>query len=330
MRLFQRILLIPLFLVWLCVNFPLEARSDPPLVIPTWVSPFKDVNYVPNGHNPRQVLDLFVPDQAHSINHLSPVPLIIWIHGGGWRSGYKTDGGGLMSCLLRAGFAVASIEYRLTPEANFPAQVNDVKAAVRFLRANAEKYHLNAHKIGAIGMSAGGHLVAILGTTSGAPSEKTLEGNLGNNQVSSDVQAVSDWSGPIDFLTVNKQAAHFQTADFIKQVMREFLGDDPEKIPSRAKEASPASYAKKGNPPFLIVHGDKDELVPYAQAQDFFHVLKAKQVPVSFFTVVGGGHGTGDIGPAVQVTIDFFSDVLCGSKAAFLSDKSKFPSALQE
>jgi len=235
-----------------------------------------------------------------------------------------------MACLLRSGFAVASIEYRLTPEANFPAQVNDVKAAVRFLRANALKYHIDPHKFGAIGMSAGGHLVAILGTTSGAPSAKTLEGNLGNDHVSSAVQAVSDWAGPIDFLTVNKQAAHFETADFIKKVMREFLGDDPAKIPSLAREASPASHAQKGNPPFLIVHGDKDELVPYAQAQDFFHVLKAKQVPVSFFTVAGGGHGTGDIGPAIQITIDFFSDVLCGSKAAFLSDKSKFASSLQD
>jgi acetyl esterase/lipase len=323
----RRILFLSFVIFALYVNFPREVDADPPLELPNGVTAYRDVNYVPGGHNPRQALDLFVPDKANSINKMDPVPLIIWIHGGGWRSGDKSDGDSIMAVLLGYGFAVASIDYRLTNEANYPAQVFDSKAAVRFLRANAAKFHVDPGKFGALGMSAGGHLVSILGTTPGA---KILEGNLGNNNVPSNVQAVASWCGVIDFSTINQQAAQLKAVSFIRQVVREFLGDDPEKVGARAKEASPVSYVGKGNPPFLIVHGNKDELVPYAQAQEFFNLLKGKGVPVSFFTVKGGGHGSGDFGPALQVTADFFAATLCGSKAAFLSDKTKFASSLQD
>lgn len=154
---------------------------------------YPDLSYVNDGNNAHK-LDLYVPNGA-----ASPVPLIVFIHGGGWQSGDKQLGPNSYPLrYARSGYAVASINYRLSDEAIFPAQIYDTKAAIRWLRANAAQYNLDATRIGAWGPSAGGHLASLLGTSNDVTD---LEGTLGGNtQHSSRVQAVVDWYGPIDFL----------------------------------------------------------------------------------------------------------------------------------
>lgn len=151
-------LLLPALLV-VAVLAPLDATAQPRPQTPAGVKAHRDLEYVPNGHE-RNKLDLFVPEKADG-----PLPLIIWIHGGGWQNGSKDGCPPLRAGYTERGYAVASINYRLSGHATFPAQIEDCKAAIRFLRANAEKYNIDPNRIGVWGASAGGHLVALLGTT---------------------------------------------------------------------------------------------------------------------------------------------------------------------
>jgi acetyl esterase/lipase len=213
-----------------------------------------------------------------------PRPAVVFVHGGGWRSGTRKING--VSWLPKHGYVVASVEYRLLGEAKFPAQITDCKAAVRYLRANAKKYGIDPDHIGACGSSAGGHLVALLGTSGG---EKTLEGTDGDLSVSSKVQAVCDIFGPAD-LTVKKgpdKTVKAFSALFGKNTP---AGVDP------LKWASPVTYVSKDDPPFLIIHGDKDNTVPYSQSEILLKALKDAGVPAELITVKNGGHGLGNLG----------------------------------
>jgi acetyl esterase/lipase len=195
-------------------------------------------------------LNLFVPRHGPG-----PFPLIIWFHGGGWRNG------GYGSCPPlhwgRTDYAFASVEYRLSGVAKFPAQIIDSKAAVRWLRANAAKYRLDGDRIGVWGGSAGGHLVALLGT-SGATRRFDAGDNLAT---SSAVQAVCDFYGPTDLLAWGK------TTGFEPTVLKEFLGGQILDVPEKVVAASPLTYIGPGMPPFLIVHGAEDRTVPPAQGE---------------------------------------------------------------
>jgi acetyl esterase/lipase len=173
----------------------------------------KNVPYVEGGHS-RQVLDLYLPDQPSE----KPWPVVIWIHGGAWMGGSRVNPP--IMALLQKGIAVASIDYRFSQDAIWPAQSYDCKAAVRFLRAHADKYHLDADRFGVGGDSAGGHLAAFVGTSGDVA---TMEGDLGNTNVSSQVQAVLDWFGPTDLLVMGEQAG---PNSFIKH-------DDPNSPESR-------------------------------------------------------------------------------------------------
>ncbi len=163
-----------------------SAQQQPKL--PDGVKAMRNLEYVPGGHE-RQKLDLYLPEKADG-----PLPVIVWVHGGGWQKGSKDNSPGIF--LAAKGFAVASVGYRLSQHALFPAQIEDCKAAIRWLRANAKKYNFDPDHVGAWGGSAGGHLVALLGTTGGM---KELEGKDGNLDQSSKVQCVLDWYGPTDF-----------------------------------------------------------------------------------------------------------------------------------
>src|SRR5260370_39954354 len=156
---------------------------------PEGTKSLRDLEYVKGGHE-RQKLDLYLPEKSDD-----PLPLIIWIHGGAWMAGSKENPPGIE--LLKRGYALASINYRLSQHAKFPAQLEDCKAAIRWLRANATTYHLDPDRIGVWGASAGGHLVALLRTTGDV---KELEGEEGNPQQSSGGQSVVDWFGPTDIL----------------------------------------------------------------------------------------------------------------------------------
>jgi acetyl esterase/lipase len=244
------------------------------------VKALRDLEYVKGGHE-RQKLDLYLPKTA-----TGPMPVVVWIHGGAWRAGSKNGCPGLF--LTAKGFAVASINYRLSQHAVFPAQIEDCKAAIRWLRANAKKYQLDPDHIGVWGASAGGHLVALLGTTGGL---KELEGKEGNFDQSSKVQCVIDWFGPTDFRNISEGRGNDP-----KSVLGQLFGGAPNKMKEKAALASPLAHVHKGCPPFLIMHGDKDRTVALAQSEMLAEALKKVDVPVTLVKLAGAGHG----GPAFR------------------------------
>jgi acetyl esterase/lipase len=224
-------------------------------------------------------------------------PIIIWIHGGGWYSGTKESSPLLP--LVQEGYAIASIDYRLSTEAPFPAQIGDCKAAVRWVRSNAAHYHLAPNRIGVIGFSAGGHLAALLGTSGGVAA---LEGNEGNPGVSSRVQAVVDGFGPSDFVSMDREwSARGDAAPGLppyhgqlkpREALAALLGGPVESKLDLAKEASPLTYVNAGNPPFLILHGDHDQTVPISQSVTLTNALKQAGVPVELEIAPNAGHGS--------------------------------------
>ena len=230
--------------------------------------------------NSRQMLDLYLPLKPEGR------PLVVWIHGGAWRKGSKENLP--MTWLLHEGYALASLNYRLTDEAKFPAQAHDCKGAIRWLRANAKRFGYDASKIGIAGSSAGGHLVALLGTSAGV---KELEGDVGGNlNHSSRVQAVIDFYGPTDLLAMVDQPSRMDRSgpDCPEALL---IGGTVKEHPDKARAASPATYVSADDPPHLIYQGDKDVLVPWQQSTTFHDRLKAAGVSSDLVMVKGGGHG---------------------------------------
>lgn len=259
---------------------------------------YRNLSYVAGSHNPNQTLDLILPQTDNA----GALPVVLWIHGGGWWGGDKRAVAPV-KCLLRAGFAVATINYRLSDEAKFPAQIYDCKAAVRWLRANANTYHLKTDRIGAWGASAGGHLVALLGASNGVPD---LEGKGGNPNQSSSVQAVCDWYGPSNLVTLEEQLRQINGQPLVSKMLSELLGGPVHSNLEKAKAASPLTYVSKNSAAFLIVHGDDDHMVPIAQSEELLQALKGKGKSACLFVVKGGRHGfPNDIEPA-QMAAAFF------------------------
>jgi len=214
----------------------------------------------------------------------TPMPAVLWIHGGGWSGG--SHKGNRAASLAAKGYFTASIEYRLSGEAIWPVQIEDCKLGVRWLRANAAKYNVNPNRIGCWGSSAGGHLVACLGTMD----DPKFEGTGGYAGVSSRVQAVVDYCGPTDFTEGSGGVQGAKEGEDSKAPLGLFGAPFKEK-PALWKDGSPLIYVKAGNPPFLIVHGDKDKTVPVAHGEKLAAALKKAGVPVQFIVVKGGGHG---------------------------------------
>jgi acetyl esterase/lipase len=244
--------------------WPLAGRADD--------KTFKDLAYGPSDANK---LDLYLPEKADA-----PTPLIVWVHGGGWQQGDKKGGPALP--FVAKGYAVASINYRLSKEATYPAQIEDCKAAVRYLRANAKKYNLDPDRFGAWGGSAGGHLVALLGT---AGDVKELEGKGDNLDVSSRVQAVCDWFGPTDLAQMG--GSHDKPDSPEAKLIGGPLQDNKDKV----AKANPIIYVTKTAAPFLIMHGDQDKTVPPSQSDLLNEALKKAGVETSYEVVKGAGHG---------------------------------------
>ncbi|MDB9823295.1 alpha/beta hydrolase [Deltaproteobacteria bacterium] len=212
-------------------------------------------------------LDIYLPNEGKGL-----FPLIVFVHGGGWSSGDKASL--LLGAVLKAldhGYAVVSVNYRLTIEASFPAQINDVKAAIRWIRANADTYGFNPDSIAAWGDSAGGHLVALLGTSGGI---KDFEDpDLGNIEESSRIQAVVDWFGPIDLLAMDEQhrESGLGNANHGKETSPEsrLFGKQIANIPELVDSANPETYITIDDPAFIIQHGTKDKSVPVQQSINF-------------------------------------------------------------
>lgn len=306
----RRRLFFSLFAALLCAPSVFAQRPEVPRRegprLPPGVRVLRDIEYVPGGGKSRS-LDLYLPEQPGA-----PRPLVVWIHGGAWKSGTKD--GNPAARLLEAGFASASVEYRLSQEAVFPAQIEDCKAAIRFLRANAAKYGIDPARIGVWGASAGGHLVALLGTAGDA---KEFERGA-NAGVSSRVQAVCDWFGPANLLTMGVQSGPESRLqhDAPNSPESQLVGGPVQELKDKARAASPLTYVSTDDPPFLIMHGDRDPVVPFAQSQELHDALQRAGVESRLHVIQGGGHGgAGFNAPEVQAMIrEFFTRHLLAPK----------------
>ncbi len=272
-------------------------RNAPKL--PEGTKALRNVAYVTNGHE-RQKLDLFIPPGA-----TNPLPLIIWVHGGAWLGGSKDQCPALP--YLQKGYAVASLNYRLSQHAIFPAQLEDCKAAVRWLRAHAKEHNLDPNRFAAWGASAGGHLAALLGTA-GDVTKFDVGANL---EVSSRVQAVVDFFGPTDLTRMAQDALPSSRIDHDAPDAPEakLIGGPVQENKDKCAAANPITYVDKSNPPFLIMHGNKDDLVPYQQSELLRDALLKTGVPVTFKLVEGAGHGFGGADIDRQVAA-FFAEQL--------------------
>jgi acetyl esterase/lipase len=282
----------------------------------------RDLQYADYGQNLTLDLDLYLPTNTEPE---SP-PVLVYIHGGGWFEGSKIDCPG--STFVQHGYAVACVDYRLAtaacaPDTVFPAQMHDVKAAIRWLRQHADTYGYDADHMGAIGQSSGGHLAALLGVSDGAAD---LEGTT-NPGASSAVQAVVDWYGPVDVTqgpmvfeddpcltnigalseTYGGEAVPYFYWTYAWGV---FLGGsltDPATL-AQATQATPLTYIDANDPPFLIMHGELDGMVPIEQSELLADALRAAGVDVTFIRLPHAGHGYG--GPDDPVLPEFLTPTL--------------------
>ena len=263
---------------------------------PEGVDVLRDITFATVDEQKLQ-LDLYRPKEA-----TGKLPVVVWVHGGGWKNGSKDRCPA--AWLATHGFAVASIDYRLTHQAQWPAQIDDCRAAVRWLRENAGTLNLNPDRIGAWGSSAGGHLVALLGTLDAQGSQKT----------SSQVQAVCDWFGPTDLLTMppNTISETRTEADIAESNGAKLLGSTVRDVPELAKQASALYQVSKDDPPFLIMHGEKDPGVPLSQSQRLHEKLLTAGAQSKLQVVTGAGHGGKEFqtSEAKQLVLDFFSKTL--------------------
>ena len=255
----------------------------------------QDLSYVPGSKNKYQKLDLYLPPGSAPKNGF---PLIIQFHGGAWTTGDKRAVI-LLPAFIKAGFAVASVDYRLVSELRFPAQIYDVKAAVRFLRSISKQKGIDPDRFGAIGGSSGGHLAALLGASNGVAS---LEGNLGNAGQSSSISAVCELAGPSNFFSLDlpqrylpkngvllKPSMHLYP-DSSTTLTKKLLGATAKEAPDKARLASPVCWVSKSTAPFLIIHGEKDSAVPLSQSVELTTILKQNNVPVTLVVVPGAEH----------------------------------------
>jgi acetyl esterase/lipase len=264
-----------------------QPRPSGPKV-PDGTAVEKDVAY---GSHERHKLDVYTPKGD------GPFPLVVWVHGGAWLGGSKADGGPALK-LLEHGYVVASTNYRLSQHAVFPAQIEDCKAALRHLRENAQKYKIDPDRVGVWGASAGGHLVALLGTSGDV---KELDG-VKDAKTSSRVQCVVDWFGPTDLTKMKEQTTVKGPIDHDAADAPEakLIGGAVPRNQEKARKANPIEYVTTDDPPFLIVHGDQDPLVPVGQSEILAAALKAAKVECELVVLKGAKHGGPEFNTADQ------------------------------
>jgi len=254
-----------------------------------WNPTYSDVDYVGDG-NTKQMLDIYIPTGV-----TTPTGTIVHIHGGAFMMGSKgVSEQPSFQYFFDNGYVCVDINYRLSTDSLWPAQVHDCKAAIRYLKANAALYHIDTCKIGVIGESAGGYLVAMLGTTAQVPQ---LEGlHLGNTNVTSRVHAVVDLFGPINFLTMDAEAAALGftiNTNSATSPESRLMGAAVQTIPDLVTQANPTTYISADDAAFFISAGSADHNIPYTQGQNFCNAL----IPVigsekaSFELLAGAGHG---------------------------------------
>jgi acetyl esterase/lipase len=246
----------------------------------------QDIVYAKAGASELK-LDLGRPGQGDG-----PFPVVVVIHGGAWRAGNKSDVRIVAAEFVRRGYATAAPQYRFCPKDTFPAQVHDVKAAVRWVKSNAKKYRIDPDRVGAIGFSAGGHLALMLGVV--GPNDG-LEGDVTGGAPDSRVNVVVNYFGPTDLAAPD-------IPDVSKPLVKDFLGGSPKEKPEAAAKASPLSYISKDDAPVLTFQGTKDPLVPFTQAIRLAEAMNTAGVPGRVELLVGAQHGWG--GAELQRTVD--------------------------
>lgn len=263
------------------------------------VTPVADVQFAAPGGTPLSA-DLFLPD-----NPLAPPPIVVWVHGGGWRFGNRRIAPDLSRFFAQSGFAMAAVDYRLTNRAIFPAQIEDLKTAIRWLRSVASTYGLDRDRIGVMGASAGGHLAALAGLT---PAGSFEPDDAEYRDESSEVQAVVAGYPPVDFLqldihrppegTVSDDPENLRMrrgpdlratdADSFESML---LGSPIAACPDRVRQANPIAYARSGAPPFLILHGTSDTTIGFQQSRILYDALARHGNDVTLCLIETLGHG---------------------------------------
>lgn len=292
---------------------PPFLAPPPPLLGPDGVRRFDGVTYATTpGYRPR-LLDVHVPAAE------GPVPVVVWIHGGGWLEGDRRYPPPtipvdlLHGSVLRAGLALVCIDYRHSLEAPFPAQLHDVKAAIRYVRRFADSLGIDKHRIGVWGESAGGHLAALAGLVSpDGPEGAALEGGVGICDEDSSVQAVVDWYGVSELGSLLSPALPPSPSGVeYPDPFTSLLGGTDDQQRELARAASPVTYAEAATPPpFLLVHGTADGLVPYSQSEVLAEALERVGGEVTLQPVDGADHiflGAADVTPIVAESVAFLA-----------------------
>lgn len=278
----MKIRILALGLAMACMS-SLDAEE----ALPGDVELIRDVTYgTGSGHDLK--LDVLRPKSHRD----GAGPAVVYIHGGSWANGSKSKLKKAEVRLAQHGYVVATIDYRFSQEAIFPAQLEDSKCAVRWLRAHAGDYQVDPQRIGVWGDSAGGHLAALVGTAQG------LEGQGGWPETSSRVRAVVDMYGPSDFtptslalLAKAPPELKLPSPDDPNSSVAKLLGGPITKVPEQAREASPTTHVTPDDPPFLLLHGDHDTMVPLQQSQLLAETLKKSGVEANLVIYKGGSHG---------------------------------------
>ena len=277
-----------------------------PRALPAGVERHADITYASIGDRDL-LLDVYVPNPRPN----RPIAAIVWVHGGGWRGGSKNNIGRPQS-ILEHGYGLVSVGYRLSGEAIFPAAIADVKAAMRWVRANASRFGFDPGRLGAWGSSAGGHLVALLGTAHDVEEwDRIHEENSG---VSSRPDAVCNWFGPTDFLRMNDFPGRIDH-DAAGSPESKFIGGPIQEHPEKAQRANPIRYVTPDDPPILHMHGERDQSVPYNQSELLHAALEEAGVDTTLYMVKAGDHGfrgmEGDTTESLgQRVADFFARTL--------------------
>jgi acetyl esterase/lipase len=269
----------------------LFCQQPPPRGVPEEVLFERDIVY---GKGAGEDLKL---NLSRPKNGTGPFPCIVVIHGGGWAAGNKEGHNNLTWELAKRGYVSATVGYRFAPKHLFPAQVEDVKCAVRFLRAHAEKYGIDPARFGATGFSAGGHLSQMLGVMG---KEDGLEGEGGWADQSSQVQCVVNYFGPTDFTKEYPEKS--------RGIVKAFIGGTLQEKADAYRRASPITYVTRGDAPILHLQGTKDPLVPHDQVYAMVDAMTAAGVPGRADLIVGAGHGWGgaELVRTVDATYAFF------------------------
>jgi acetyl esterase/lipase len=270
-------------------------------------APHRDLEYARVGETVLR-LDLHLPAPS-----AAPAPLIVWVHGGAWRSGSKKDQP--LGPLVARGWAVASVDYRLTSVAPFPANVHDLKAAIRFLRAHQAEFGLAAERIAIAGSSAGGHLAALVGVSN---RHAELEGDVGSDRSqSSEVHAIVSFFGASNLESILRQSTPYGLGVRIP-ALQLLLRGQPEEKPALARLASPVAHVDAQDPPLLLLHGDQDPQMPVAQALEFVGAYERVGLTARFVPIHGAAHGGREFfdEPRLALVADFLRQAGIAPRAA--------------